>query len=178
MPEKSVTIRPRDKPWFDSTLRKNIRTRDRLRKKALNSKKEIDWVNYHKHRNKVNNMKKYALSNYYDSIDFYISDASINNNKLYWKLLKDVFRAKPTNDIPPLEYTTETGERIIAFSDSDKVDLLNNYFSSVSNVDDSSQQLPQIDYTHHFSLSNVTIDEQDIKDILSILPVNKATNWS
>ena len=64
VPEKSVTIRPRDKPWFDSTLRKNIRTRDRLRKKALNSKKEIDWVNYHKHRNKVNNMKKYALSNY------------------------------------------------------------------------------------------------------------------
>ena len=89
-------------------------------------------------------------------------------------MLKDVFRAKPTNDIPPLKYTTETGERIIAFSDSDKVDLLNNYFSSVSNVDDSSQQLPQIDYTHHFSLSNVTIDEQDIKDILSILPVNKA----
>ena len=101
VPEKSVIIRPRDKPWFDSTLRKNIRTRDRLRKKALNSKKEIDWVNYHKQRNKVNNMKKYALSNYYDSIDFYISDASINNNKLYWKLLKDVFRAKPTNDIPP-----------------------------------------------------------------------------
>ena len=89
MPEKSVTIRPRDKPWFDYTLRKNIRTRDRLRKKALNSKKK----NYHKHRNKVNNMIKYALSNYYDSINLYISDARININKLYWKLFKDVVRA-------------------------------------------------------------------------------------
>ena len=41
-------------------------------------------------------------------------------------------------------------------------------------MDYSSQQIPQLDYTHHFSLSNVITDEQDIKDILSILPVNKA----
>ena len=89
-------------------------------------------------------------------------------------MVERCFRAKPTNDIPPLEYTSDTGGRIIAFSDSDKVDLLINYFSSVSNVDDSFQQLPQIDYTHHFSLSDVIIDEQDIKDKLSILSVNKA----
>ena len=69
--QKSVTIRRRDKPWFDSTLRKNIRTRDRLRKKALNSKKEIDWVNYHMHRNKVNNIKIRVIL-----LLCYISDAS------------------------------------------------------------------------------------------------------
>ena len=40
---------------------------------------------------KVNNMKKLALPNYYECIDFDISDVSTNNNKLYWKLLKDVF---------------------------------------------------------------------------------------
>ena len=66
-------------------------------------------------------------------------------------------------DIPPTEYNSETGERIIAFSDSDKDD-------SVSNVDDSDQILPQLNYIR----SNVIIDEQDIQDILSISPVNKA----
>lgn len=58
IPEKSVTIRPKDKPWSDSTLRKTIRIRNRLRNKALKTKNESDWINYRKHRNKVNNMKK------------------------------------------------------------------------------------------------------------------------
>jgi hypothetical protein len=38
VPEKSVTIRPKDKPWFDSGLRKAKRLRNRLRNKALKSK--------------------------------------------------------------------------------------------------------------------------------------------
>lgn len=50
---------------------------------ALKTKNESDWINYRKHRNKVNNMKKHALCNYYDSIDLQLSDASSsNNNKL------------------------------------------------------------------------------------------------
>lgn len=90
-------------------------------------------------------MKKHALCNYYDSIDLQLSDASSNNNnKLYWKLIKDAFHAKPTKDIPPIQYTSDTGGFNIAFTDTEKVDVLNKYFSSVSNVDDSLSQLPQL----------------------------------
>ena len=39
VPEKNITIRPNDKPWFDSVLRKTIRIRDRLRNIAIKSKK-------------------------------------------------------------------------------------------------------------------------------------------
>ena len=63
-----------------------MQTHDRLRKKALNFRKETVWANYCKHRNKFNNMKKHAFPNYYECIDFDISDVSTNNNKLYWKL--------------------------------------------------------------------------------------------
>lgn len=175
IPEKSVTIRPKDKPWFDSTLRKTIRIRNRLRNKALKTKNESDWINYRKHRNKVNNMKKHALCNYYDSIDLQLSDASSNNNnKLYWKLIKDAFHAKPTKDIPPIQYTSDTGGFNIAFTDTEKVDVLNKYFSSVSNVDDSLSQLPQLYHICNDKLNNVTIEEQEVIDIIKILPVNKA----
>ena len=37
IPEKTVTKRPNDKPWMDSLLRKTIRIRNRLRKKAQKS---------------------------------------------------------------------------------------------------------------------------------------------
>ena len=60
IPEKTVTIRPKDKPWFDSTLRKTIRKRDRLRNIALKYKRESDLSKYRKIRNQVNNMKKHA----------------------------------------------------------------------------------------------------------------------
>ena len=49
----TVAIRPRDKPLFASKLRKNIGTRDRLRKRSLKSKKEIDWINYYNHKHET-----------------------------------------------------------------------------------------------------------------------------
>ena len=64
-----------------------------------------------------------------------INDANKNNNKLYWKLLKDVFHTKPTMDLPPLQYTTHTGESKYMFSDMGKINALNDYFSSIANVD-------------------------------------------
>jgi hypothetical protein len=62
IPEKIITIRPRDKPWYVSMIRKTIRLRDRLRNKALKRKKDSDWTAYRKLRNSVNNMKKHAIS--------------------------------------------------------------------------------------------------------------------
>ena len=58
IPKREVTIRSNDKIWFDSILRKEIRKRDRLRKKYLliknDSSKELNKIQ----RNLVNNKKK------------------------------------------------------------------------------------------------------------------------
>ena len=35
IPTKDIIVRENDKPWFNNTLRKEIRIRDRIRKKAL-----------------------------------------------------------------------------------------------------------------------------------------------
>ena len=105
IPEKIITVRPRDKPWFDSLLRKSIRIRGRLRNKALKTRNESDWSAYKKIRNSINNMKKHAISNYYDSIDTYLDDSSKDNNKLYWKLMKESFNIKLSNEIPQYKLT-------------------------------------------------------------------------
>lgn len=65
IPEKSVTIRPKDKPWFDSDLRITLRKKNRLRHKALKSNSPLDWNKFKHIRNKFNNMKKHALQNYH-----------------------------------------------------------------------------------------------------------------
>jgi hypothetical protein len=48
IPDKKVTIRPNDEPWFDSMLRKTICIRNQLRQKAIKSKKEKHWADYRK----------------------------------------------------------------------------------------------------------------------------------
>ena len=128
IPEKTVTIRPRDKPWYDSLIRKRIRLRDRLRNKALKTQKDSDWAAYRKLRNSVNNMKKYAISNYYDNIETYLDDSSKENTKLYWKLMKDTFNMKLCNEIPPIQVNDNTGVNKVVYSDSDKIEALNAYF--------------------------------------------------
>lgn len=50
MPEKSVTVRPKDKPLFN-TYQKN-----RLEHKALKSYSPLDWDKFKSIRNKFNNM--------------------------------------------------------------------------------------------------------------------------
>lgn len=104
VPEKSVTIRPKDKPWFDSELRKTIRKKNRLRLKTLKSNNSLDCDKFKRIRNKFNNMKKHAIENYHN-IKLQLTDASKNNSKLYWKLLKATFKTKPILDVPPLQHT-------------------------------------------------------------------------
>ena len=58
IPNKEITIRRNDKPWFDSQLRTLSRQRDRQKAKAIKSKTLNDWNKYNALRNKVNNMKK------------------------------------------------------------------------------------------------------------------------
>ena len=56
IPSKTILIREKDKPWFNNEIRKEIRIRDRLRKKLLKSQNENNIIKYKKQRNKVNTL--------------------------------------------------------------------------------------------------------------------------
>ena len=174
IPEKVIIIRPKDKPWFDSALRKEIRIRNRLRKIALKSNKAEDIKKFKKSRNKINNMKKHAINNYYNNLEFTLLDSSKNNSKLYWKLLKNVFNVKSSSEIPPLQYSNDNGKPSLAYSSSEKVEVLNSYFSSISFIDDSNAKLPDFYSLCNKSISDICILEQEVIDIISILQTNKA----
>ena len=107
-------------------IRKEIRMRDRLRKKLLKSQNENNIIKYKKQRNKVNNMKKIAKEKFENTLDNFLSNNS-SNPKMYWNSIND-----PIIDD-------------IAYDDSDKCELLNKYFSSISKLDDENVTLPLFD---------------------------------
>ena len=107
-------------------------------------------------------MKKHALSNYYDSIDTYLDDSSKDNNKLYWKLMKESFNIKLSNDIPQIQIDNGNGVNTLANSDTDKIEALNTYLSSISTIEDTNVTLPNMYSLCNNNLSNIIIEEQEI----------------
>ena len=51
IPHKTVTIRPRDKPWMNKTVRRAIRKRNRLLKIHCRVKSLVSWEKYRQQRN-------------------------------------------------------------------------------------------------------------------------------
>jgi hypothetical protein len=57
---------------------------------------------------------------------------------------------------------------------SDKCNLLNDYFCSITDLKDDDIPLPDFDDRGPNTLTDITVVEQDIIDIISILDLNKA----
>ena len=172
IPYKFVTVRPRDRPWYNSEIRKTSRKRDRHKHIATISGKLSDWSRYKHIRNKVNNMKKQAKEIFFNNIEFTLNDISSSNPRQYWKIVKMLVKdnSSKCDIIPPLLNENDT----YSFTDIEKANTLNNYFSSISNIDDSQARLPPFSKKTDKQLYNFTITEQDTIDVLSNLNINKA----
>ncbi len=173
IPTYLTTIRPNDKPWYNSEIRLLSRQRDRQKRTAIRTERPTDWGKYKQLRNKVNNMKKHAKEGFYNNLEYSINDLSSTNPREYWKIVKMLMKdsAKGGYTIPPLIKTDQT----FATSDQEKANTLNDYFISISSVDDSEAVLPNITLKTNNTLSNIHITEQEIRDVLSNLVTNKAS---
>ena len=139
-----VTIRYNDKIWMTSEIRKEIRIQDRLRKKYIKNKIGTNERKYKNQRNKVNKLKKSAKENFYVSINESLSELKNTNCKQYWKTIKMLIKGEgPSSEYPPLRSTNENDTS--AFDNSDKYNLLNDYFCSITDLQDDDILLPYFD---------------------------------
>ncbi|MCG8048754.1 MAG: endonuclease/exonuclease/phosphatase family protein [Candidatus Thiodiazotropha taylori] len=176
IPSKTVTIRPGDKPWFDSVIRRNMRTRDRLKKKSIQTGNSIDWNKYKRIRNKVNNLVKHAKENFYNSLEVSISDFHNNDKRKFWQVIRHfVKNNKTSNNIPPLVIEKENGQKLYCYTDEEKAECLNDYFSSISTINDNEVQLPIFESKTRNSLSDITCSALEISTLIDLLNPNKAT---
>ncbi|MCG7882888.1 MAG: hypothetical protein JAY96_15005, partial [Candidatus Thiodiazotropha endolucinida] len=176
IPSKEVTIRPSDKPWYDSEIRKYSRKRDRLKSKALKSGNQAHWSKYKTFRNKVNNLKKHAKETFFNNLEISLTESFTNNKKDFWHLIRHFTKKKnTTTTIPPLSTVLPSGETKYNVSDTEKANCLNDYFTSISSIDDSNVRLPPFTALTEQSLERIEITVQEVKDIIDSLCVNKAS---
>jgi hypothetical protein len=94
IPTRLVTIRPNDRPWYNSELRLLSRKRDRQKRKAIKSNNPSDWKLYRTYRNKVNNLKKFAREIFESRLELNLLELSSSNPKQYWKTIKMLIKDK------------------------------------------------------------------------------------
>ena len=92
------------------------------------------------------------------------------NSKLFWKTTKQVLNInKASSNIPILIMNNEHAE-----DDLSKANMLNNFFTSQTIVDDSNTTLPKINVPEN-SLNSINISIEDVKDVLTNLNIYKAS---
>ena len=107
IPSKTVTVRPNDKPWFDSEIRHYSRIRDRLKKESIKTASSNDLTNYKHTRNKVNNLKKHAKENFYNNLEISLSDFHTNVKKKFWQVIRHFVKNNDSSgNIPPFVSST------------------------------------------------------------------------
>ena len=111
----------------------------------------------------MNNLKKFAKKNFYDLIESRIEDDSLNNKRNYWKTFKDLMNNFKSADSIPVLSRNINGIDEYYFTNQEKANCLNEYFTSVSNLDDSNTNLPLFESKVDMSLEHIQIEEQEIE---------------
>ena len=174
IPSKEVTIRPNDRPWYDSKIRRFSRHRDRLKKLVIKHGRQTDWIKYKMIRNKVNNFIKEAKQRYLTNIDETLSNSRNECPKTFWKHIRTLVNRNKKCDTLPILRTTENGHEYFHCTDEKKAECLNLFFSSISTVNDTNANLPPFVSITNIRLTHIAISAEEIVNIISNLNTNKA----
>ena len=113
---------------------------------------------------------------FYNNLDIIVSDFQNNDKRKFWKEIRHfVKHNNSSSSIPPLCSTLPNGENQWHFNDQDKANCLNDYFASISTVNDEHTQLPPFPKLTDNSLSEINCTEHEIQTIIEVLDPNKAS---
>ena len=109
-------------------------------------------------------------------MDIIVSDFQNNDKRKFWKVIRHFVKSNSSaSSIPPLCSTLPNGNNQWHFNDLDKANCLNNYFASISTVNDEHTELPPFSKFTDNSLSQIHCTELEIENIIEVLNPNKAS---
>ena len=87
IPNRSIKVRTSDPPWITTLLKKQIRKRKRLYRKAKRTDLERHWIKFRQLRNETNTMIRNSKQQFYDIIAEKLKSKSLSS-KDWWSTLK------------------------------------------------------------------------------------------
>ena len=117
-------------------------------------------------------MKKHAKEKFYNNLEASISDFYSNDKKQFWSIIRHfVKNNSSTSSIPPLK----NGQNTYSYTDQEKAECLNDFFTSVSTINDDNCPLPTFELKCQNKLTSILCTPEEIQSLIEILNPNKAS---
>ena len=169
IPNRIVQIKKTDQPWITKEIKKLIRNKNRIHKKAKRIDSPYYWEKFRKIRNRCNTAVNNAKTDYYKKLSNQIITEKANSQNWY-KLIKRLFGNQQKNKTISL---LKVNDEIID-DDREMANIFNTFFSEQSNIDDSNVTLPDFEPVNEPVIEHLFFHENEVEDILSILDISKA----
>jgi hypothetical protein len=155
IPNRVITVRKDNPPWLTSSIKRVIRRKNRLHKRAKRSNLPGHWERFRIARNKCNNLVSNAKITHYSKVSENIRLEKAGS-KNWWTLVKSLTgNNECSRTIPPIEHNGN-----LVFDDIDKSELFNKFNLTELQTD---------------RLRQILITEKEVEDILKIVDSSKAT---
>ena len=157
---------------MNATIKKEIRHRKRLYRKAKKSNNASCWAKFKSVRNRVISIIRQSKENYYELLSSKLKYGTLSSRD-WWKTLKSVISPHTETCIPPL-FDVSSDSLIV--DDHEKANLLNFHFANQSYTDDSFSNIPVERFQlEHDTLDTINIIPSEVLDVLKTLKTGKAS---
>ncbi len=170
IPYTKIIVRPNDLPYMTTELRRQIRKKDRLFNQWVRTKNARHRDIYKTCRNETSLALRNARNEYIKKQCDSLEVDSSNTN--WWTTVKKLCSFKNTsNTIAPIV----NSEGILVYDAENKAEIFNEFYASVSTIDNPDGIIPTNNIATGPFLDNITILQHDVYEALSKLKTNKAT---
>ncbi|VDI61697.1 Hypothetical predicted protein [Mytilus galloprovincialis] len=170
IPNKIITVRKNEPPWLTNDVKKKIRKKNRIHRKAKKYNNPSDWSKFKKIRNEVTSLIRKSKEEYNNNLIKKIMNSSPSTTN-WWKTVKQISGLKANDaSVPPLMVNNN-----LIFDEIEKANEFNRFFSSQSNIDDSSAMLPEELKTISDDIGYIELTVTEVEDILKIVNPTKAS---
>ena len=169
IPHNTVKVRNKDKPGITHDIKVMFKETQRLHKKMRKSNKPEDIEAFKNKRKEAKDAYRDSKRSYYDNLVSKIQDPD-TTVKTYWKLVKSIYGNKQQIGIPSL-IENDT----LITDDTEKANILNNFFVSQTIIPPSDIPLPDFEYLTNSRLGQITTTPEIVKKILLGLNTSKAS---
>jgi hypothetical protein len=168
---KVVTVRPNDKSWYSTNLRRLCRLKDRAHRKWVRLRSDLNWDDYSVARNFYFDECDRIKLEHEEALSLTLATEAKQNPKKWWGLAKQIMGNNKASSYPSL-----VSEGNIYTTDEEKAQIFNETFLNISKLNAPPTTNLEIDPvpTTDKELEMIIVKEQDVKDILSTINTNKA----
>ena len=172
IPNKVITVRPRQAPWITQSIKNFIRKKNRAYKTFVKNGRPNDKLE------SINDMISQGTKLVEDAKDKYFKKigTTLSNPetgmKTYWSMLNKILNKAKIPIIPPL-----LENDIFILDYEAKAEIFNEYFIQQCTTIDSGSTIPQNIISIAPPLTEFTISDEKILEIIRSLNPNKAHGW-